>query len=96
MACPSTWSAMPTDKVTPIAFFDSELIDNVDFNKGPYYTQQGDFTTAGYANFNTRNALARSSIKLETGRFDTYRAVGLLDLLGKNAGSQQMPISVPT
>lgn len=70
-------------------FLIPELIDNVDFNKGPYYTQQGDFTTAGYANFNTRNALSRSSIKLETGRFDTYRAVGLLDLLGKNAGSQQ-------
>ncbi len=70
-------------------FLIPELIDNVDFNKGPYYTQQGDFTTAGYANFNTRNALKRSSLKLETGRFDTYRAVGLIDLLNKNADSRQ-------
>ncbi|MCC6279220.1 MAG: TonB-dependent receptor [Saprospiraceae bacterium] len=70
-------------------FLIPELIDNVDFNKGPYYTQQGDFTTAGYANFNTRNALNRSSLKLETGRFDTYRAVGLIDLLHKSADSRQ-------
>ncbi|MDO8365850.1 MAG: TonB-dependent receptor [Saprospiraceae bacterium] len=62
-------------------FLIPELIDNVDFNKGPYYAQQGDFTTAGYASFNTRNALGRSSLKFEAGRFDTYRAVGLIDLL---------------
>ncbi|MEP7323990.1 MAG: TonB-dependent receptor [Saprospiraceae bacterium] len=65
-------------------FLIPELIDYVDFNKGPYYTQQGDFCTSGYANFITKNALDRSSIKLEAGRFDTYRAVGLIDLLGNN------------
>lgn len=70
-------------------FLIPELIDNVDFNKGPYYTQQGDFTTAGYANFNTRNALTHSSLKLETGRFDTYRAVGLIDLLNKGENKHQ-------
>ncbi|MEO6133341.1 MAG: TonB-dependent receptor, partial [Saprospiraceae bacterium] len=65
-------------------FLIPELIDYVDFNKGPYYTQQGDFCTAGYANFITKNALDRSSVKLEAGRFDTYHAVGLIDLLGNN------------
>ncbi|MEP6647068.1 MAG: TonB-dependent receptor [Saprospiraceae bacterium] len=65
-------------------FLIPELIDYVDFNKGPYYTQQGDLCTAGYANFITKNALDRSSIKLEAGRFDSYRAVGLIDLLGNN------------
>jgi len=69
-------------------FLIPELIDNVDFNKGPYYSQQGDFTTAGYANFNTRNALSRSSLKFEAGRFDTYRAVGLIDLLKGNTDNR--------
>ncbi len=70
-------------------FLIPELIDNVDFNKGPYYSQQGDFTTAGYANFNTKNALKGSSVKLEAGSFDTYRTVGLFDLLNDNPNMQQ-------
>ena len=69
-------------------FLIPETIDNVDFNKGPYYTQQGDFTTAGYADFNTKNALEHNTIKLETGRFDTYRALGMIDLLGKEAANR--------
>lgn len=64
-------------------FVTPETIDNVDFNKGPYYAQKGDFTTAGYANFNTKNSLDKSSIKMEGGRFNSYRTVGMFDLLGK-------------
>ncbi len=64
-------------------FLTPEAIDNVDFNKGPYYSSQGDFTTAGYANFTTKNSLDKSSIKLEGGLFDSYRMVGMFDLLGK-------------
>jgi len=63
-------------------FVTPELIDNVNFNKGMYYANQGDFNTAGYANFNTKNSLDKSSIKFETGMFDSYRAVGIFDLLG--------------
>jgi len=69
-------------------FLIPETIDNVDFNKGPYYTRQGDFCTAGYADFQTRNALQRSMVKLEAGEYDTYRAVGLVDLLGDNTRNQ--------
>lgn len=65
-------------------FLTPEAIENVDFNKGPYTVQQGDFTTAGYANFNTKNSLDKSSIKMEAGRFDSYRTVGMFDLLGKD------------
>lgn len=63
-------------------FVTPEIIEFVDFNKGPYYSRVGDFNTAGYANFHTRNSIDKSSITLEAGRFDTYRAVALLDLLG--------------
>jgi len=65
-------------------FLTPETIEYVDFNKGPYYSNQGDFTTAGYANFNTKNYLDKSSLKLEGGLFDSYRTVGMFDLLGKD------------
>lgn len=64
-------------------FVTPELIESVDFNKGPYYVQQGDFTTAGYASFNTRNILDKSSLKLEMGQFDSYRAAGMFEVLKK-------------
>jgi len=59
-----------------------ELIQGVDFKKGPYHAEKGNFTTAGWVNFRTRNALERSFVKLEAGQFGTYRAVAGLDLLG--------------
>ncbi len=69
-------------------FLIPEVIQQVDFDKGPYHSRQGDFATAGYVDFSTRNALDRSSVKLEAGRFDTYRILGLLDLLGKSKTNQ--------
>ncbi len=74
-------------------FLIPEVIQNVDFNKGPYYTRQGDFCTAGYVDFNTRNALDHSTVKLEAGEFDTYRAVALMDLLGHNNNNQNAYIA---
>ncbi|GAB3890767.1 TonB-dependent receptor [Larkinella knui] len=59
-----------------------ELIERVDFKKGPYNAEKGNFTTAGWADFRTRTALDRSFVKLETGQFNSYRAVAGLDLLG--------------
>jgi outer membrane receptor protein involved in Fe transport len=66
-------------------FIIPETIETVDFGKGPYTAEQGNFATAGYANFQTRRALDKNMIKLEAGRFDTYRGVGMFNLLGKNA-----------
>ena len=43
-------------------FLTPEIIENVDFNKGPYYSNQGNFTTAGYANFQTKNVLDKRLI----------------------------------
>ncbi|GAB2581032.1 TonB-dependent receptor [Spirosoma areae] len=59
-----------------------ELVDGVDFKKGPYHAEKGNFTTAGWVDFRTRTALDRSFVKLEAGQYDTYRAVAGLDLLG--------------
>ena len=52
-----------------------ELISYVDFNKGPYYTDKGDFTTAGYVDFQTQNKLEKNFLKVEGGRFGTMRGV---------------------
>ena len=60
-----------------------ELVQGVDFKKGPYNTEKGNFTTAGWVNFRTRDALDRSFVKLEGGQYDTFRAVAGVDLLGK-------------
>lgn len=66
-----------------------ETVEKVDFGKGPYQARKGNFATAGYADFVTRARLDKSTIKLEAGRFDTYRALGLFDLLGKAAAQHQ-------
>ncbi|MBC3541629.1 TonB-dependent receptor [Rufibacter sediminis] len=70
-------------------FLIPETIEAVDFGKGPYNAEKGNFATAGYADFRTRSVLDQSMLKVEAGRFDTYRAVGMVNLLGQNARSQQ-------
>ncbi len=62
-----------------------ELIDNVEFKKGPYDADAGNFTTAGLVRFKTSDVLDRSFLKIEAGQFATARAVGAFNLLGKNA-----------
>jgi len=62
-----------------------ELIGNVEFKKGPYYADAGDFTTAGLVRFKTMDALDKSFLKVEAGQFNTARAVGAFNLLGQNA-----------
>lgn len=62
-----------------------ELIREVDFGKGPYYTDRGDFATAGFVEFKTLSILEQNMIKLEVGQFKTFRTVGLFNLLGEQA-----------
>ncbi|HEX9957168.1 MAG TPA: TonB-dependent receptor, partial [Fibrella sp.] len=61
-----------------------ELVEGVDFSKGPYRTDKGNFATAGWANLRTRTVLDRSFAKLEVGQYNTIRAVTGLNLLGPN------------
>ncbi len=58
-----------------------ETIDNIDFGKGPYYAQRGNFTTAGYAAFETKNRLENSFFKTEIGSFNYFRNVGMFNLV---------------
>jgi outer membrane receptor for Fe3+-dicitrate len=61
-----------------------ETVDKIDFGKGTYYASKGDFATAGYVDFGTKEKLDFSSIGVEVGQFNTFRTVGLFDLLGNN------------
>ena len=58
-----------------------ETIELMDFGKGPYYADKGNFTTAGYVAFTTKDELEESQISLEAGRFNSFRTVGLFKLL---------------
>lgn len=63
-----------------------ELIDQVEFKKGPYDADAGNFSTAGTVRFQTSDQLEHSFLKLEGGQFHTARAVGAFQLLGSEAG----------
>lgn len=58
-----------------------ELIDKVNFNKGPYFADKGNFTTAGFVEFKSKKFLERDFIKIEGGQFGTFRAVTAINLL---------------
>ncbi|MFT7163732.1 MAG: outer membrane receptor protein involved in Fe transport, partial [Flavobacterium sp.] len=60
-----------------------ETVEKIDFGKGTYYADKGDFATAGYVAFQTKEKLDESSISVEAGQFNTLRTVGLFNLLGK-------------
>ena len=57
-----------------------ETIHKIDFGKGPYYAEEGNFNTAGYVNFKTLEKLDNSLVKLEAGQFNSKRLVGLLNI----------------
>ncbi|MBC7946595.1 MAG: TonB-dependent receptor [Chitinophagaceae bacterium] len=70
-------------------FLIPELIDKVSFKKGPYHAEKGNFTTAGFVDFRTKNVLETNMIKLETGQFNTHRLLGMMNLVdGKKSESK--------
>jgi len=62
-------------------FLIPETIDKVDFGKGPYYANQGNFTTAGYASFQTKDRLDQNSLKMEYGSFNSFRTLAMLNIV---------------
>jgi outer membrane receptor for Fe3+-dicitrate len=62
-------------------FLIPETVGQIDFDKGPYHANKGNMATAGYVAFETRERLENSSITLEAGKFNTYKALGLFNLL---------------
>ncbi len=54
-------------------FLIPELVSGVQFRKGPYYAENGDFSSAGSANINYFNVLERPIVSLTGGSFDYGR-----------------------
>ncbi len=68
-----------------------ETIEEFNVFKGPYKTSIGDLSTSGAVVFSTKNVLQRSLVQLETGLFNSYRGVALIDILrGKHLFSNKM------
>ena len=66
-----------------------EMINYVNFDKGPYYANKGDFATAGFVDFQTKNVLEENFVKLEGAQFGTFRTVAGVNLFSpKNAKTQ--------
>ncbi len=61
-------------------FIIPETIDNIDFGKGPYYAQHGNFNTAGFIDLKLRKQIDKNSISLEAGQFNTLRTLGMFKI----------------
>lgn len=61
-----------------------ETLDKIDFGKGSYYANKGDFATAGYVAFKTKEKIDKNTISVEVGKFGTIRTLGMFNLLPKN------------
>ena len=58
-----------------------EVIDNIDFGKGPYYAHKGNFNTAGYVALKTKKRIDENLISIEVGQFNTIRALSLIKVV---------------
>jgi len=58
-----------------VNFLIPELVAGVQYSKGPYYTDQGDFATAGAANINYASLLDRPLARIEGGTYGFGRGV---------------------
>jgi hypothetical protein len=57
-------------------FLIPELVSGVQFRKGPYYAENGDFSSAGSANINYFNVLEQPIVSVTGGSFDYRRFFG--------------------
>ncbi len=64
-------------------FIIPETIVRFDYGKGPYNIEAGNFGTAGDVRLNTLNQIDKSILKVEGGQFNTWRGMGMVDLLSK-------------
>ncbi|MFL1012752.1 TonB-dependent receptor [Flavisericum labens] len=68
-------------------FIIPETIDNIDFAKGSYYANKGNFNTAGYVDIGTKKTIKKNLVSVETGQFNTLRALGITKLLEEKNSS---------
>lgn len=66
-------------------FLIPELVDKVDFGKGPYNIEKGNLATAGWVDFSTKKFIDKSMVKMEGGSYGNFRTLAMMNLLGKKA-----------
>jgi len=75
-------------------FLIPELVSGYDWGKGPYFASKGDFTTAGFVNYTTKDFLDQNMVKIEGGLFNTARIVGAFNLLNNKAKDKKQSFYV--
>lgn len=68
-------------------FIIPEVVDRINYEKGPYQARLGNLTTAGAVSFATIDRPEESSLQLEYGKYNTLRMLGLVNLMPKESGS---------
>lgn len=56
-------------------FLIPELVERIDYRKGPYFADTGDFSSAGTVQFRTVDRLARPIVEVTVGTYGYYRAL---------------------
>ncbi|CAA6814089.1 MAG: Outer membrane receptor proteins, mostly Fe transport [uncultured Sulfurovum sp.] len=60
---------------TDLSFIIPEFIERIDYQKGPYHAEDGDFSAAGSANFSLMHTLDSSFVTVGVGENGYYRTV---------------------
>jgi len=70
-----------------------ETIEKINFGKGPYYADRGNFNTAGFVDFKTKDKVSESKFGIEIGQFNTGRIFGIFDLISDENSGQEAYIA---
>ena len=80
---------MPTNAhgqgYTDLNFLIPEVVEKIDYRKGPYFAQDGDFSSAGSARIKYRDSLDHAILDLAAGS-DGYRRLVLAGSIGSGGG----------
>ncbi|MCI2228041.1 TonB-dependent receptor plug domain-containing protein [Polaribacter sp. MSW13] len=74
-------------------FLIPETIQKINFGKGPYYANIGDFNTAGYVDFSTKNIINDNVVSLGYGDFNSLRTLAMFNLL-ENTNDQNAYVAI--
>lgn len=67
-------------------FIIPESVEKLNYGKGPYAIDKGNFATAGWVEYKTKTSLDNSFVKAEAGTFGYVRTLAGFNILDKNAG----------
>ncbi len=65
-------------------FLIPETVEKINFDKGPYYTNKGNLATAGFVEMQTKDFLQENLVKIQAGKFNSQRVLGMVKLLNKS------------